>query len=378
MKVLWIGDAIIQSGFSIVTHNICNELCTKCSLEVFGIRYDGMARNPYPYYIYPAHTFSDYYSFNFAKQLVNKEKPDVVVVFNDDNTVIKYVNKIYDCGSIIIPMFPINLLPIDKNNILLFNNLNINNVITYTDFSKNKILEVNPNLKVTSIYHGVHNNVFFPIKDAKKYVGLDGKFVVGQVNTNTYRKRLDLFLIGFAEFAKDKSDVVCLIHSNNNDIAYDLVNIANDLNINDKVIFSNESVSFEKMNLIYNIMDINVNTSIGEGFGLSLLEGAACGVPVLCPNHGNLKNIWIKGADFIDIERREYVAGTNFVGDVISVDNFVNKLNKFYNDRTYLKTKSEESLEQSKSEKFMWKNVAYKVYKVLLNANKQKISYISS
>jgi glycosyltransferase involved in cell wall biosynthesis len=136
-------------------------------------------------------------------------------------------------------------------------------------------------------------------------------------------------------------------------------------------------VSFEKMNLLYNVIDVVVNTSIGEGFGLSLVEGAACGVPILCPDHGNLRDIWTKGADFINIERQEYVYGTRFVGDVINVDDFVDKLNKFYNDRNYLKQKGEEAFEHSKSNKFLWKSVADKVYKVLLKANKRKLSYVA-
>ena len=269
-------------------------------------------------------------------------------------------------------------MPVQKDILLSFStNLNIRHVITYTEFSKQKLLEVNPHIEVTPVYHGVNGGVFFPLPDAKKHLGLDGKFIVGQVGTNTYRKRLDLFMIGFAKFAEDKPNAKCLVHAVNDDIAYDLSAIAIDLGIEDKVIFSTESITFEKMNLLYNVMDICVNTSMGEGFGLPLIESAACGVPILCPNHGNLRDVLTKGADFIDINRQEYIAGTKFVGDVINVCDLIDKLNNFYTDESYLKCKGEEALEHSKSDKFLWKVVANKVYSVLQKANKKKISYIS-
>jgi len=379
MKVLFIGDAVVQSGFSIVTHNVCNELCIRCDLEVFGIRYDGRARNEYPYHIHPAQHCGDIYSFDLAAEIIKSEKPDVVVIFNDDNIVADYAYKLTKTGIPIVPLFPVNLLPIHKERLLSFSgaDLNIKHLLTYTEFSKNKLLEINPNLNISVIYHGVHDGVFFPISGAKKHLGLEKFFVVGQVNTNTYRKRLDLFLQGFAKFAKGKNDAKCLIHATNNDMAYDLPSLAFDLGIEDKVILSTNTVEFDKMNLLYNVLDVNVNTSLGEGFGLSLIEGAACGVPALCPSHGNLKDIWTSGAEFIDIERQEYIAGTRFVGDVINYNDLADKLDRFYKDKDYLKQKSEEAFQHSKSDRFKWKVVADKIYKVILKANKNKISYVS-
>lgn len=124
-------------------------------------------------------------------------------------------------------------------------------------------------------------------------------------------------------------------------------------------------------------MDVNVNTSLGEGFGLSLIEGAACGVPVLCPPHGNLTDIWTQGAEFIDIKSKEYVAGTKFVGDVISTDSLADKLELLYSDKELLKTRGEEAYSHSIKDKFSWNIVANKVYKTLAKANSGRISFIS-
>lgn len=378
MKILWIGDAIINSGFSIVTHNICNELCNKCELEVFGIRYNGRTKHGYPYFVYPGQQSGDIYSFSFVADIVNREKPDVVVIFNDDEVVGKYVSALSNCDVRVVPLFPVNLLPLDKTSILAFSNpeYNIPEVMTYTEFSKRKVLGINPNLNVTAIYHGVHENVFYPIPNAKKELGIK-EFIVGNINANTYRKRLDLFLRGFAKFAKGKRDVKCLLHVTNIDIAYDLRFMARDLEIDDKMILSEKSLDFDKMNTLYNLMDVNVNTAMGEGFGLSLIEGASCGVPVLCPDQGNMEDIWAKGAEFIKINREEYVAGTRFIGEVIDIDDLAGKLNLLYEDKNLRERRGVEAYEHSRNDLFRWKIVATKVYNVLMKAVTRNISIIS-
>lgn len=380
MKVLWIGDAIIQSGFSVVTHGICNELTKKCDLVLFGVRNDGRLRHKCEYHVYPGQHNGDMYSFEYAAQVVLQEDPDVVVVFNDDHIVNRYIDSIRTLGNIrarVIPLFPVNLLPLTKDVMLFFSVKGIECLMTYTDFSKRKIGEINPNLDITTIYHGVDKKVYFPVLNAKQQLGLKNDFVIGNVNSNTYRKRLDLFLEGFAKFAKNKIDVKCLIHANNRDIAYDLSVLAKDFGISDKVILSSGNLTVDKLNILYNVMDVNTNTSLGEGFGLSLVEGAACGIPILCAEHGNLKDIWGNNADYIKIERSEYIAGTSFRGDVISTDDFAVKLDRLYEDRSYLAERKENILEVSKDSRFDWSAIADKVFKALSSANKQRFSYVS-
>jgi len=380
MKVLWIGDAIVQSGFSVVTHGICNELANKCDLVVYGVRNDGKIRHNCNYHIYPGQNVGDIYGFEYAAQVVMQENPDVVVVFNDDHIVNRYIDSIRTLGNIrvrIVPLFPVNLLPLNKDIMLFFSVKDVEHLMTYTNFSKHKIEEINPNLTITTIYHGVDKKAYFPVLNAKQQLGLKNDFIIGNVNSNTYRKRLDLFLEGFAKFAKNKADVKCLVHANNKDIAYDLPVLAKEFCISDKVILSSGNLTVDKLNILYNVMDVNTNTTLGEGFGLSLVEGAACGVPILCAEHGNLKDIWGNNADYIKIERSEYIAGTSYKGDVISTDDLAEKLDRLYEDRSYLSQRKDNILEVSKDSRFSWSAIADNVFKVLSAANKQRFSYVS-
>lgn len=379
MKVLWIGDAVINSGFAVVTHNICNRLAEKCDLEVFGIGYKPAKPNPYKYNIYPAYIESDMYGFTYANAVIQRTNPDVIVMFNDDHIIERYMAKLAGTNSRIVPLFPINMLPLDKERMLGLSvaDYNVTKVMTYTDFSKKEILRINPNLDVTAIYHGVDRSTFSPIPDTKKQLGLKNYFVVGTVGANTYRKRLDLFLRGFAKFAEGKSDVKCLVHATNKDIAYDLSVIIKDLKIEGKSLISNTPKDFNDLNTLYNLMDVNVNTSLGEGFGLPLIEGAACGVPVLCPEHGNLMDIWGDSATYIKLRDNEYVAGTKYTGGVIDTDDMAVKLNTLYEDRERLSAMSKQVLDYSNKDQFNWDKIAEKVYKTLVSANNGRISYIS-
>jgi glycosyltransferase involved in cell wall biosynthesis len=378
MKVLWIGDAVVNSGFSVVTHNICNSLHKKCDLEVFGIRYKKEMPNPYPYKIYPGFTDTDIYGFSYARKVIEDTSPDIIVVFNDDHIVERYISPLYGGNARIVPLFPINMLPLDTERMLGFSvpSYNIAGVMTYTNFSKGEILKINPNLNTTAIYHGVDTMTFKPLPDVKSQFGLKNNFVVGTVGTNTYRKRLDLFLRGFAEFAKDKSDAKCLVHATNLDMAYDLPFTAKNLGIQGKTILSQKPKDFPDMNVLYNLMHVNVNTSLGEGFGLPLVEGAAAGVPVLCPAHGNLIDIWGEDATYIDLKDDEYVAGTKYIGGVIDIKDMVSKLNMFYENRTKLEDMGTRALDRANTEQFSWEHIADKVYEFILNANKGRISYV--
>jgi len=383
MKVLWIGDAVVQSGFSVVTHNICKRLQDKCEVVVFGVRYDGRTRHHCKYHIYPGLAPGDMYNFEFAGNVVLWENPDIIIIFNDLHIIRKYIEWIqsvtrnYDTKARVIPLFPVNLLPLNKSDVLALTELGVDTVLTYTDYSKNKVTEINPNLNIVSIYHGVDRGTYYSIPNAKQEMGLKNYFVVGNVNSNTYRKRLDLFLEGFAKFARGKPDVRCLIHANNKDISYDLPTLASDLGIADKVIISSGNLTPDKVNVLYNIMDVNTNTSLGEGFGLSLVEGAACGTPILCANHGNLRDIWGASADYIKIKRSEYVAGTLYKGDVIDTSDFVIKLDRFYEDRNYLQQRGKSVLTACGHRKFDWDGVTDKVFGAATKVNSGRLSIVS-
>lgn len=377
MKVLWCGDAVVNSGFSVVTHNVCKYLSQKCDLVVYGICYDGLTPNPHSYTIYPACSGGDVYGFKHFREVVEKVEPDVVVLFNDDHVIkfyLQIMSEFTDVKRVII--FPVNLLPLNKDTLLFFSIVGVSEALVYTNFSRKEISKINPNLSSTVMYHGVDHSVFYPIQEAKKHLNLDRFFIVGNINVNDYRKRMDLFVKAFSEFAKNKEDVKCLIHTNKS-ATYDLTAIARRYGVGNKLILSSGVAEFDKINFLYNLMDVVVTTSVGEGFGLSLLEGAACGKPVVCPAIGNLMDVWGDSAEFIKlIKKTESVPNTSFEGEVIDTGDLVAKLNKLYKNEEFRKERGVAAYNRSYNDVFDWEHVATKVFEVIMRASKDRVYVI--
>jgi glycosyltransferase involved in cell wall biosynthesis len=60
------------------------------------------------------------------------------------------------------------------------------------------------------------------------------------------------------------------------------------LGIKDSVVFSNQRVEFEQMNILHNISDVCINLAYAEGFGLATLEAMQCGNPIIAVKTGGL------------------------------------------------------------------------------------------
>ena len=373
LKVLWCGDAVIQSGFSVVTHNVCNRLSTMYDVVVYGIGHNGSIVHPYTYRIQPASVGGDLYGFRGFTEFVDSVNPDVIVLFNDDFVVLQYLSLIINHSACKTVILPINCFPINPYNAMNISMCGVNNILTYTEYAKNKFREVNPNLDIDTMYHGVDVSIFQPVLDVKKNNGIDDYFVIGNINTNTVRKRLDLFLKIFSKFASDKEKVKCVIHTDRIRGEYLLDEIAKQYGILDKVIFSSGRLTFTAMNELYNLMDVVCTTCIGEGFGLSLLEGAACGKPIVCPDLGNLRDIWSMGADFVKVSHKDYIPYTAFEGEVVDIDDFVRALNKLYYDPIHRTNLGSDALRRVYDAKFNWNNVADKVSNAIQKAMKWKL-----
>lgn len=67
-----------------------------------------------------------------------------------------------------------------------------------------------------------------------------------------------------------------------------LLAVQEHLGIQDNVIFSIQKLDFKQMNVLHNIVDVCINISKAEGFGLSTLISMQCGKPILALKTGGL------------------------------------------------------------------------------------------
>ena len=113
------------------------------------------------------------------------------------------------------------------------------------------------------------------------------------LNANRYNERKDLlstikgFALAKSEFNRETKLVMHTpnIHPIHQKILEDAID---DLNIGDDVMINplgNTYISDDQLNDLYNLCDIGVNTSLGEGWGLISFEHALCGKAQIVPDH---------------------------------------------------------------------------------------------
>ena len=113
------------------------------------------------------------------------------------------------------------------------------------------------------------------------------------MNRNARRKRPNDLLYSFKLFLDNLEKehghrkATLLMHTDPNDReGPNLFAVTEFLDIKNNVVFSNQRVDFQTINVLHNISDVCINVSYAEGFGLSTLEAMQTGTPIIAPKTG--------------------------------------------------------------------------------------------
>lgn len=160
--------------------------------------------------------------------------------------------------------------------------------------------------------HTFDPRVFHPEDkgEARKFLGLpDDLFIVGSVAVNRggipSRKAWPQNLEAFKLFAKDKPNARYFLHT---DLAGDgfeagvpIQVLCEQLGIAGKVLFSDQEKYrrglFPEQYLLafYNAIDVLNAVSLGEGFGIPMLESQACGTPIIASDFAAARDLCFAG-----------------------------------------------------------------------------------
>lgn len=159
------------------------------------------------------------------------------------------------------------------------------------------------------IPHAVDGDLFRPIDDGgpeehRKHFGLEDHFIALHVGRNQWRKQQPLLIEGWARFVRglpesERSKVTLYLHTEeqsppsfagNSDPILNLYaalysgwNLPQflrknyDEEVQRTIRFSRREISKAALAGMYNVADVHVLTSMGEGFGVPLIEAQACG-----------------------------------------------------------------------------------------------------
>jgi len=248
--------------------------------------------------VYPAY---DYGSEAMLLGILEIEKPDVILHFTDPRFWIWLYRMEFRIRKIMkIPLAYYSIwdnYPIPKFNAPYYNSCDM--LIAINDISYNIHRNLAPKSMHRKAPHGVDTDVFFPINWAE-LSDLRSEFrlahscdrVLFWNNINMKRKNPLQLMEAFAEYYRTHDNRCCLLmHTDPLDSAgANLISAKHQLYDDCNIVFSPNKVSDQYMNVLYNISDGVISISSNEGFGLSISEAAAVGLPAIVLDTGGLKD----------------------------------------------------------------------------------------
>lgn len=387
MRILWWGDSpTVNTGFGIVSKALINELLKYGhEIVVLGVNHSGTPYNPqeFPYKIYPCRPGGnvEMYGLREVWNLVEFEQPDLLFMLNDPWLISdSFKMKPKDFPYLKTLMyFPTDAGPIKPEWVKLLSGFDAQ--VCYSKYAERVIIDSNKGKRpdnLHQIYHGVDTETFRPINQSivRAKLGIPQEsFVVGMVARNQFRKRFDLLVKGFADFAKDKPEAKLYLHTALQDIGFDLIDLVNQFDLADKLILTEDiktpahGVSGEDLNLIYNSFDVNALISLGDGFGLPVAESMATGCPQLVSNHSCLQEL-VEDHGGLTVKNAAWIlntSGINTWGGISDTEDITEKLQLLYDNKELRIKLAEDGYAFIQQEQFKWPYIGAQFNSIIRN-----------
>lgn len=362
-RLLWIGDAVTPTGFATVTHSMLEHLHTGWDVTVSGVNYDG-APHAFPYEIMPAYQGGDMWGMDRFAHVCAEFAPDVVVINSDPWNVAGFMRRAPKAVPVVAYM-PVDGLNLDRAVVTQLKKLTA--AMWYSDFGHGEAVKSGFRGERLVIPHGLDAKLFRPVDKVSARQALDlptDAFIVGNVNRNQPRKRLDLTVQYFAEWVRTHriKDTYLLLHCAKHDIGWNLESLARHHGVANRVIFTGsdhlrEAAETSQMPLVYSALDIQVSTTSGEGWGLTTMEGMACGVPQIVPAWAALAE-WAEPAIQVPCSVQLAHPGISTIGALPDKAPFIEALQGLYHDEEKRRNISARGLRFVRQADFSWTTVA--------------------
>ena len=382
-KLLWCGDFAALTGFGRVSGALLPLLQEKYDIAVLACNWHGdICEEQKSFRMYPAANRHQTEPFGVQRirEIVEREKPDIVCSLNDPWIVSEQYRQIQDlhkqgrfkfCGY----------LTMDSYNWTAGIDMHMNEwdaVISFTEFGAYEFLKAGLRRPITVIPHGLDTEVFKPMdqKEARKKLGLpEDLFIVLNANRNQFRKRIDITISAFAKFAVGKPDAKLYLHMGLKDQGWDLLPLfnremrKNGLDPANRIILTGNhqgppNVPVHMLQYIYSCADIGINTAKGCGWELTSFEHAGCRVAQVVPNHTSTKEIFEGYGKLIDCNHVDVDTNFNREMPCPSDEHLAEILNGLYQDREELLATADACYERVTQPCFRWDAIAAEFHEV--------------
>lgn len=364
-KLLWIGDAVADTGFARCTHKILEAVSQSWEVSVLGLNYRGDPHT-YPYDIYPTYVH-DGFGLSRLPEVVSRVHPELIVVQNDPWNMPAYMKTLSN--------FPVvGIMPVDGLNCKAraLNGLRL--AIFWNRFGFEQARLGGYSGPAAIIPLGVDLDIYKPQDSlaVRRGIGLPDKYhhswIVGNVNRNQPRKRLDLTIRYFAQWVKnyDVPNAFLFLHvAPTGERGVDCEQLATYYGIQNRLILSDpgiyKGVPESRLAELYSAFDVQVSTTQGEGWGLTTMEGMACGIPQIVPEWSALQD-WASGAtqQVKCSTTATTFDGINVIGGIPDEGEFVESLHRLYTDDQYRQHLIEVGYERVNQPQYRWSDIGGK------------------
>jgi L-malate glycosyltransferase len=236
------------------------------------------------------------------KRVIKKYKPDIVHAHYASSYGLigafsgfhPYIISVW--GSDVLT-FPVG--KIINKYILKFNFRNADIILATSDFLLNETKKYT-NKIVKKIPFGVDLN-YFKFKKVERIFTSD-TIVIGTIKSLEHIYGIDILINAFKRvFDENKFGSVKLLIVGSGNLESEYRLLVEELNLHDHVVFAGK-ISYEQVVDYHNMIDIFVNVSRSESFGVSVLEASACEKPVIVSNAGGLGEVVVNNLTGLIVE----------------------------------------------------------------------------
>jgi glycosyltransferase involved in cell wall biosynthesis len=343
-KLLIISDSpTLTTGLGRICREIATRLFDKYDLAVAGWHQQPV-KHQFPFFIYPFTKTLAFETENQLRSIVQDFSPDIVLCIGDIWDFIPASRVFAQCRDVNENFKAILWVTVDGEWIeLSWSDIlrQFDSVASMSQFGVKEIKKISPRFKDIVIYPGLDKNTFKSLNANLnvKEINLDinNTFTILNIGQNCDRKNIPATIDAFAEFQKNKKDTFLFLGTDpESSTGHNLWAIIkrNKLERNVTVVKNIkpiQGIEDNRLNLLYNICKVNINSSIGEGLCLPILEGMSSGCIPIVTDYAATPELVEKCG--LKIKVSEFIYGAyGVVRAVISKKDLIEKLEILYSD----------------------------------------------
>ena len=289
-----------------------------------------------------------------VRSIISAEKPDILWFMTDP----RFYRWLWAMEDEIRPLIPMVYYHVWDNKPAPMFNANYyrsNDVIAcISKVTHDIVQEVTPDVESIYVPHAVDQEHFNTNSDTEEVRNLrknilklagnendQDRFIIFWNNRNARRKMPGSLISWFKTFLDETgANATLLMHTDLRDVhGQPLDHLADTFGFTSKqIIFSTKKMPAKDIANVYKAVDLTINISDAEGFGLSTLESLACGTPVIVNMTGGLQEQVTDGENWFGVgiePSSKAVVGSQEVPyiyeDRVSERDVVDALTKMYN-----------------------------------------------